>query len=576
MAACSTGKVSSFAPGATEDGVVGHPAFASIASSSGAATPGAACVPVAVSCAATGAPADASVLQRGNDLLRRGTFVEALLTKQSAGSVTLDTSFNATFAGSMRASVLYLQAGPAGAGCPATGAAATTCMATTRPAGNGLFFAATNGNVVYALDETTGAIVWQTNINALGGGDGIRGTPVIDPDTRALIVATGVSGHHEVHSLSVDDGSEYTGWPVILSSSTLAVDPGTGSVPFNSPVQNQHGALLLANGIVYVPFGGQNDDTGDYNGWVVSINENDPSQVNGWVTLSGHEGVWGHGGLASDGAGSVFAVTGNGHAGKHGPMDSDAEEVVRLTGMSSFARNANDVYYPALWTEMDAVDHDFGASTPAYVPLPHGSVPPAVLVAPSKPGHVFFLDGTNLSGGSYPNPGGEIADVVVADTTSESVYTSPTIYSTASGIHAAIDVGIGPVCPPGSPTSTNGKMIVSMLMDPGCVPFAKTTWCATVAGNPGNSVTMPNNLASNHYNEPPISTTSDGGCSDALVWFINGSQLSVVDGDTGVPLVPQPSGTCNNIESMNFPIAVKNRIVVAADGQLCAWSLPGR
>ena len=41
-----------------------------------------------------------------------------------------------------------------------------------------------------------------------------------------------------------------------------------------------------------------------------------------------------------------------------------------------------------------------------------------------------------------------------------------------------------------------------------CVPFAKTTWCATVAGNPGNSVTMPNNLASNHYNEPPISTTS--------------------------------------------------------------------
>jgi len=54
---------------------------------------------------------------------------------------------------------------------------------------------------------------------------------------------------------------------------------------------------------------------------------------------------------------------------------------------------------------------------------------------------VFVLDGNNLSAGSYPAPGGALADLVVASTTSESIYTAPTIYASASGLHAAINVG---------------------------------------------------------------------------------------------------------------------------------------
>jgi hypothetical protein len=497
-------------------------------------------------------------------LLRRENFVEPLLTKQAAGTLALDTNFKATFNGGMRASVLYLQNGPAAAGCPTTGSAATTCKATTRTAGNGLFFAATGGNVVYALDETSGAIVWQTNINPAGGGDGVRGTPVVDEGTRAIIIATGANGQHQVHSLSVDDGSERTGWPVILSTNTLTVNPGTGAVPFNSGAQNEHGALLLANNIVYVPFGGEYGDGGNYRGWVVAINVTNPAQFSGWVSLGGQEGIWGHGGLASDGAGSIFAVTGNGHAGNHSSTDTDSEEVVRLTGMSSFTRNASNVYYPSIWQSMDGTDKDFGASTPAYTPLPAGANPAAVLVAPAKPGHVYFLNGTNLSQGTYPNTGGELADVVVASTSAESVYTSPTIYSTATGVHAAIDVSVGPVCPAGSPTGA--KMIMSMVMQPGCTPFAKTTWCAAAANSGGG----------NQYNEPPISTTSDGGCADALVWFNNGGGLTVVDGETGAPLAQQPTGSCPyGIEKMSWPIAVKNRIIVAGDGGLCAWSING-
>jgi hypothetical protein len=524
--------------------------------SSGSASSGTAtCKPVAPACTATGAAADPSVLQRGNDLERRGNYVEPLLTKQAAGTLAIQTSFKATFNGDMAASVLYLASGPAAAGCPTTGTAATTCKATTRAAKNGLFFAATKGNVIYALDETSGAIVWQTNLNPQGGSkDGIRGTPVVDEGTRSITIATGANDHHEVHSLSVDDGSERTGWPVILSPTTLSFNPGTGTVTFNSTAQNEHGALLLANNIVYVPFGGEYGDGGNYRGWIVAINVTDPTKVAGWVTQDQQSGIWGHGGLASDGT-TIFAETGNGHRASINDANSDSEEVVRLTGMAQVTKNAANIFVSPNWQSMDATDKDFGASTPAFTPLPAGSNPSTVLVAPAKPGHVYFLNGSNL--------GTSLADVTVASTSAESVYTSPTIYTTESGVHAAIDVSVNPVCPAGSPAGQ--KMIISMVMQPGCSPFAQTTWCAAAA-NSGNG---------NQYNEPPISTTSDGGCADALVWFNNGANLTVVDGDSGQPLAAQPTGTCNNIEKMSWPIAVKNRIVVAADGQLCAWSING-
>src|SRR5271166_2405323 len=110
-----------------------------------------------------GGTGSASVLQRGNDLYRRGTFTEPGLTKAMVPMMAPDTTFNgnATFQSMGNAqnqgaaSVLYLDEGPAAAGCP-TGA--TGCLATGRAAGAGLFFAfppfAANPNVL-AFDETS-------------------------------------------------------------------------------------------------------------------------------------------------------------------------------------------------------------------------------------------------------------------------------------------------------------------------------------------------------------------------------------------------------------------------------------
>jgi hypothetical protein len=509
----------------------------------------------------------ASVLQRGNDLLRHATYVEPGLTSGAVTMMAPDATFdaNATFSatGNMEnqgtGSVLYLENGPAAAGCPA---GATGCKAAARTASAGLFFAfpalGSNPNVV-AFDESTGQPVWTAHV--MTGGDGVRGTPVIDPASRRLFVVTG-NNPHLVHALSVDNGVETTtgGWPVTLSNATISYNNST----FNSGGQNQHGALLFANNVLYIPFGGQYGDGGTYLGWIVAVDTTNPSNVGGWATQSARSGIWGSGGLASDGT-SVFGVTGDTTSVARNM--SDSQQVVRVTGMAWFTRSAANVFVPTEWQGWDKPtgDLDFGASTPSYVPLPAGSTPSALLVAPAKAGRIFFLDGTNLSSGTYDptarTPGGALADLVVSGVNGETVYTSPTIYTSASGLHATINVGGGGTsCPT---MTTTQEVIVSTLIQPGQTPIAKVTWCNQV------------NAGGGHMNFPPISTTTDGVSANALVWFIEGSQLAVVDGDTGRRLFTTTGTACDNVPSMSFPIAVKNRIVVSALGHLCSWSVGG-
>jgi hypothetical protein len=125
-----------------------------------------------------------------------------------------------------------------------------------------------------------------------------------------------------------------------------------------------------------------------------------------------------------------------------------------------------------------------------------------------------------------------------------------------------VNVGNGPAnCPAGTPTSS--EMVISLLLEPGKTPLASEVWCAPNAGG-------------GHMNYPPISTTSDGVSANALVWFFNGAQLTAVDGDTGKVVVTTTGAACTGVPSMSFPIAVKNRIVLAALGHLCSWSVGGK
>jgi len=474
-----------------------------------------------------------SVLERGNHPSRDAHFIQPALTKAAAATMARDMAFTANFTGAMWASPLYFENGPGG---------------------KGVFFAVTTGNDVFALDETTGAMVWMHNIgtpamaNGVNCGSihplGIISTPVIDASTRTIYVAGAVGNTtaitaHQVHALSIDDGSERAGWPVDV----------TAKVGFTAPAANQRSALSLVNGIVYVAYGGHVGDCGDYHGRVVAIKASDPTQVAGWATAGQGEAIWAAGGMASDGT-NLFAATGN-RTGGGGGAHQDSEQVVRLTGMAGFTRSDQNLFYPSTWQTMDSSDADLGANNPVYLPLA-GATPAAYVVAIAKDGHMYMLDSTNLGGMGKP-----VVDFMVAMPTGNMSMlirsTAPAAYTTAMGTHVAFSTNTGAICPTGS-MQAGREAIVSVLIPAGAPPAPQVAWCAALAG-PATA---------------PITTTTDGK-SEAIVWYMNNGRLSGVDGDTGASIF-NGTDNCAGVRQWTSPIAVKGRIVAGGDGHLCSWS----
>jgi hypothetical protein len=427
-------------------------------------------------------------------------------------------------------------------------------------AGPGEYIVSTTQNDVYAFNASTGALVWKHNVGAnLGKGTsacgtpanhGIVGTPVIDATSRVIYLAAGMAdAHKEIHALNADTGMEMPGgWPVDVSKFMIA------GVPFVSDRQSQRSALSLVAGVVYVAFGGYCGDQGAYHGVVVGVNSTDPSKTGAWFTMDQQAGIWAPGGMASDGTG-VFAVTGNtGGATDH--TKSDSEEIIRVTGLGVGHRDAQNMFFPTEWiTPMNSNDQDFGSSSPAVVTVPN-STPSTIIVAPSKPGRVYFLDAANL-GASL----GQFADMAVADTSASasSIYTAPTAYQATSGVHVALTTGKGSQCPVASNSS-----VMSILMQPGTTPdkapMPKISWCAPV-GDPHRS---------------PVSTNS-AGSTDPIVWIMNGSKLNGFDGETGAVVFDGGTGTCAGVHTFTQVIVANGHIVTVGDAanqaHLCSWSV---
>jgi hypothetical protein len=468
-------------------------------------------------------PTSASVLERNRNPSRDGHFIQPQLTRAAAGKMALDTSFNPTFPGTMWASPVYLENGPGG---------------------KGLFFAVTNQNNVYAFDETTGAMVWMKNVgtpatvngpNAPCGNIhplGILATPVIDAAARTIFVSAAVGNatqilRQEVHALNVDDGQERPGWPVDVS----------GKVGFDPQPHNPRSALSLVGGIVYVAYGGHIGDCGDYRGRIVAIDSRDPTKVAGWATGGRAEAIWAPGGMASDGNG-VIATTGNRMPRTNTTAHNDSEQVLRVTGMATLNRGPENVYFPANWLTMDGADADFGSSSPIVIDVP-GAAAPSMVVATAKTGHVYFLDAKRLGG-----MGGELFDLNAGT----SGFTAPTSYRTGKGTFVALTLG-NAICPMGQ-----SGQVAGILVAPGPPLKPEVVWCAPATGR---------------YS--PIATTVDG-TNQALVWFMNGSKLNAVDGETGQVVFNGGAGDCPGVIKWTSPIAVKGRIVVAAGARLCSWS----
>ena len=215
----------------------------------------------------------------------------------------------------------------------------------------GRVFVATENDDVYALDAHDGHVLWTHNIgtplqnvNNYSCGDvsplGITSTPVIDTSTNTLYVVGEVStgGAPPVKRILVGFDI-YTGQERLPA---LDVDPtGGGDNPVNLL---QRAALALANGRVYVGFGGQYGDCGTYHGWVVGADETGSRPNVEFDATPGFTGgaVWdGGGGPSVDSAGNLYVTTGNQDSGT-AAQTPYAEAVVKLSPSLSVLAHFQD------------------------------------------------------------------------------------------------------------------------------------------------------------------------------------------------------------------------------------------
>jgi outer membrane protein assembly factor BamB len=224
---------------------------------------------------------------------------------------------------------------------------------------DGMVFVATENDSLYAINSSTGAIVWRTNVgkpvqgSALPCGDispsGITGTPVIDPTTNTIYaVAFEAPGMHYLIGLDTTNGR--------LRFSVLADPPQA-----NPLVQQERGALTLSNGMVYVPYGGLFGDCGQYHGWLVGMNiDGNGNLVSYQVPTAREGGIWAPSGAVVNSAGDLFVATGNGASDStfdHG--DSVIELSPTLRELGYFA--------PSNWQQLNQGDTDLGSVGPVLV-----------------------------------------------------------------------------------------------------------------------------------------------------------------------------------------------------------------
>lgn len=466
--------------------------------------------------AATPANASVNVTQHHNNPSRDGLYIEPAFTQAASVNLARDTGFNGAIVGNVYAQPLYVEGGPSGP----------------------VVIAVTESNNVYALNATTGAIVWQRNVgtpvtSGLPCGNinplGITGTPVVDLASRSLFFNAEVSGFgHRIFSLNVDTGAINAGWPVTVS---------TALPPFDSDrSQSQRAALAIVGNTLYVPYGGRFGDCGSYHGRVVGVQINNPGSVTSFATTSALAGIWGPGGIASDGT-NTFVTTGNGTGGA---TWSGSEAVIRLQPGPVFTGSTTDYWAPINWASLDASDTDLGGSGPILVDVP-GATPSALVVALGKDGFAYLLNRSNLGGVSVP--------VASASVNTGTIIQAAASYRTAMGTYVVFR---------GSSSATR-----SFRINAANPPTITTTWAIT--GQSGRS--------------SPIVTSTDG-TNNTVVWVVGSAgdqRLHGYNGDTGA--VVYAGGGVNELmtgtRSYNAnAIAARQHIFVAGDNKVFSFSVP--
>ena len=479
------------------------------------------------------ANAQVNVTQFHNHESRDGLYIDSAFTHGAAVNLTRDLKFDGTIIGNVHAQPLYLDDGAGG-----------------RPT----VIAVTESNNVYALDAVDGSVIWQRNVGDPVSADdlvcsdfdpmGIMGTPIVDLASRALFFNAmitpdgGTTKKHLILSLNVDTGDINPGWPVDVEAT--ATYNGT---TFTAAIQQQRPALGIVGNILYVGYGSMRDCS-LYHGWLVGVPIDNPASVTAWATSAIGGGIWGVGGVASDGK-NPFVATGN-------TFNTDGnwgggEAVIRFQPGPIFSGSPSDYWAPLDWFDLDNLDFDIGGCGPLLVDVP-GATPSHLVVALGKNTVGYLLNRDNLGGISLPvaqssvDPGNSIIQAAVTYRTDQGTYVA--FRATKEKLSAFRITATNP------PTIGSG-------------------WNATRTNGGCGS---------------PFVTTTDGS-SNPIVWVmgtagwgIEGDQrLHGYDGETGA--VVYAGGGPNELipgthTYSTTGIVARGRMYIAADNKVYAFTAP--
>ncbi len=292
-------------------------------------------------------------------------------------------------------------------------------------------YVATEGNTVYAIDATSGAVLLSTNLgtpvpistlpggcNLNGNNVGINSTPVIDLASQTLDVIAYIypsSGAQKfmVHALSLTTLVDKV-TPVEVTASH-ALSNGTTLYSFTAKSSRQRAALVEANGNIYAGFASFCDlNANSSRGWLLGWNASTlapvaPAQLYNQVLPSNSPddyfltSIWMSGyGPAWDGGSNLFFVTGN---SDYSGTTYDNTNAINLSeSVVAWSTTLNDVvsYFsptdsPADVATLDKNDGDFGAGGVMLLPTQMGSFP-LLAVAAGKEGNMYLMNQSSLGG----------------------------------------------------------------------------------------------------------------------------------------------------------------------------------
>ncbi len=288
-------------------------------------------------------------------------------------------------------------------------------------------FIATEHDSVYAFDANSNLPpLWQVSfINPAAGvttvssddvscGDlvpevGITSTPVIDLGSRTIYVSAktkevttnGTAYYHRLHALDLTTGAEKFGGPTVIQASVKGSgdgNDGNGNVPFDPLTQFNRAALLLNKGVVYIG-SAAHCDNGPYHGWLIGCSAKTMKISNYFNTTpnGGLGGIWqAGGGPASDSAGNIYAITGNGTFDPSAAGNCYGDSFLKLN--VSRGLKLTDYFTPFNQQALSDADLDLGSGGVLLLPNEVGGRKSnqQLLLGAGKEGTIYLLNRNNL------------------------------------------------------------------------------------------------------------------------------------------------------------------------------------